>query len=90
MNDLALTCRLASEDAGGLGLLDLAALHHVLQRHIYAARLRARGRPHHRLDAVTLVICPERPPADAARAYVLSQRRARIVSITWVGATSRR
>lgn len=38
MNDLALTCRLASEDAGGLGLLDLAALHHVLQRHIYAAR----------------------------------------------------
>ncbi len=38
MHDLALTCRLASEDAGGLGLLDLAALHHVLQRHIYAAR----------------------------------------------------
>jgi len=38
MNDLALTCRLAVEDAGGLGLLDLAALHHVLQRHIYAAR----------------------------------------------------
>jgi hypothetical protein len=37
MNDLALTCRLASEDAGGLGSLDLAALHHVLQRQIYAA-----------------------------------------------------
>jgi hypothetical protein len=38
MNDLALTCRLASEDAGGLGSLDLAGLHHVLQRQIYAAR----------------------------------------------------
>jgi len=38
MNDLALTCRLASEDAVGLGLLDLAELHYVLQRHIYAAR----------------------------------------------------
>jgi len=29
---------LAVEDAGGLGSLDLAGLHHVLQRHIYAAR----------------------------------------------------
>ncbi len=38
MNDLALTCRLAVQDAGGLGSLDLAGLHHVLQRHIYAAR----------------------------------------------------
>ena len=38
MNDLAVTCRLAVEDAGGLGSLDLAGLHHVLQRHIYAAR----------------------------------------------------
>lgn len=37
MNDLALTCRLAAQDAGGLGALDLAGLHHVLQRHIYAA-----------------------------------------------------
>lgn len=38
MNDLAVTCRLAVEDAGGLGSLDLAGLHHVLQRHIYATR----------------------------------------------------
>ena len=38
MNDLALTCRLAVEDAGGLAALDLAGLHHVLQRRIYAAR----------------------------------------------------
>jgi hypothetical protein len=38
MNDLAFTCRLASEDAGGLGSLDLGALHHVLQRQIYSAR----------------------------------------------------
>jgi len=38
MNDLALTCRLASEDAGGLGSLDLAGLHHVLQRQLYTAR----------------------------------------------------
>ncbi len=38
MNDLALTCRLASEHAGGLSSLDLAGLHHVLQRHIYTAR----------------------------------------------------
>jgi len=38
MNDLALTCRVASENAGGLGALDLPGLHQVLQRHIYAAR----------------------------------------------------
>jgi len=38
MNDLALTCRLAVQNAGGLGSLDLDGLHHVLQRHIYAAR----------------------------------------------------
>jgi hypothetical protein len=38
MNDLALTCRLAVQQAGGLAALDLAGLHHVLQRHIYAAR----------------------------------------------------
>ena len=38
MNDLALTCRLPVEGAGGLAALDLAGLHHVLQRHIYAAR----------------------------------------------------
>ncbi|MGI8902421.1 MAG: DUF6933 domain-containing protein [Solirubrobacteraceae bacterium] len=38
MTDLALTCRLAVEHAGGLAWLDLDALHHVLHRHIYAAR----------------------------------------------------
>ena len=38
MTDLALTCRLAVEDAGDLGSLDLDRLHHVLQRHIYVAR----------------------------------------------------
>ncbi|MGH3265934.1 MAG: DUF6933 domain-containing protein [Trebonia sp.] len=38
MNDLALTCRLAVEDAGGLGCLNLDRLHHVLQRHIYTTR----------------------------------------------------
>jgi hypothetical protein len=38
MNDLALTCRLVAEDAGGLAQVDLPGLHHVLQRHIYAAR----------------------------------------------------
>jgi hypothetical protein len=32
-----LTCRLASEDAGGLAMLDLDELH-VLQRYIYADR----------------------------------------------------
>jgi len=34
MNDLALTCRLAIEDAAGLASLDLAGLHH----HISATR----------------------------------------------------
>jgi len=29
LNDLALTCRLAVEDAGGLSWLDLDGLHHV-------------------------------------------------------------
>lgn len=29
---------MASENAGGLGALDLPGLHQVLQRHIYAAR----------------------------------------------------
>jgi len=38
MNDLALTCQLATHHAGGLADLDLEQLHHVLQRHIYAAR----------------------------------------------------
>ena len=38
MNDLALTCQLAAEDAGGLARVDLSGLHRVLQRHIYAAR----------------------------------------------------
>ena len=38
MNDLALTCQLAAEDAGGLARVDLRGLHRVLQRHIYAAR----------------------------------------------------
>lgn len=37
MNDLALTCRLAVQHTtGGLAALDLAGLHHALQRHIYA------------------------------------------------------
>jgi len=38
MNDLALTCRLAVEHAGGLGSLDLDGLHHALHRHISATR----------------------------------------------------
>ena len=38
MNDLALTCQLAVEDAGGLARVDLRGLHRILQRHIYAAR----------------------------------------------------
>ena len=38
MRDLALTCQLATQDAGGLARLDLVQLHHVLQRHLYTAR----------------------------------------------------
>jgi len=38
MNDLALTCRLAAEHAGGLVHLDVDELHHLLQRHLSAAR----------------------------------------------------
>lgn len=38
MNDLALTCRLAAEHAGGLAHLDVDELHHLLHRHLSAAR----------------------------------------------------
>jgi hypothetical protein len=38
MNDLALTCQLATEHAGGLQALDLKGLNRMLARHISAAR----------------------------------------------------
>ena len=38
MNDIAAACQHAAADAGGLARLDLAALHHRLQRNITSAR----------------------------------------------------